>query len=41
VFGDLARDMPESPEDMLEDRRPEDVMLATESAIRCAIADDL
>jgi hypothetical protein len=41
VLGDLASDMPESLEDMLEDRRPEDVMLATESAIRCAIADDL
>lgn len=41
VLGDLARDMPETPEDMLEDRRPEDVMLAVESAIRCAVADDL
>jgi hypothetical protein len=41
VLGALAKGMPESPEDMLEDRRLEDVMLATESAIRCAVADDL
>jgi uncharacterized protein (DUF2384 family) len=41
VLGDLANGMPESPEEMLEDRRPEDVMLAVESAIRCAVTDDL
>jgi uncharacterized protein (DUF433 family) len=41
VLGELANGMPESPEDMLEDRRPEDTLLAVESAIRCAVADDL
>ncbi|HEX4965822.1 MAG TPA: hypothetical protein VF173_33750 [Thermoanaerobaculia bacterium] len=41
VLGDLVQEMPESPEDMLEGGRPEDTMLAVESAIRCAIADDL
>lgn len=41
VLGDLAQGMPETPEEMLEDRRPEDVMLAVESAIRCAVADDV
>jgi hypothetical protein len=41
VLGDLARDLPDSDEDMLQDRRPEDVSLAVEAAIQCAIADDL
>jgi len=33
--------MPDSDEDMLEDRCPEDVMLAVEAAIQCAITDEL
>lgn len=41
VLGDLVRDMPETPDDMLQDWMPEDAMLAVESAIQCAIADDL
>ena len=41
VLEDLARDFPDSPEDMLRDKQPEDVMLAVEVAIRCAISDDL
>jgi hypothetical protein len=41
VLEDLARDFPDSPEAMLKDRQPEDVMLAVEIAIRCAISDDL
>jgi len=41
LLGDLAHDMPESPDEMLQGWQPEDVMLAVESAIRCAIADDL
>src|SRR5258706_4541373 len=41
VLEDLARDLPDSPEAMLTDRQPEDVLLAVEIAIRCAISDDL
>jgi hypothetical protein len=33
--------MPDSDEDMLEDRKPEDVMLAVEAAIECALSDAL
>ena len=41
VLEDLAREMPDSPAEMLRDKQPEDVMLAVEIAIRCAISDDL
>lgn len=37
----LADSMPESPEDMLEYRRPYDVLMEVEGDIRCCLNDDL